>query len=116
MLGFKHIQFAGSLTSTASSTATIFAAGGSGTKWCLTKGLITCVGPVADATLSMQETGTNGTALNVIYKTPLATWNAPVAWDFGDHGFEAAATNTRLVWLIEGANASANMICVGYYR
>lgn len=117
MRGFRKIKAVGSLTSTASSTATIFAAGGSGTKWCLTKGLVTYVTPAANATLTFQETYVDGTAGSVLFRLPFAT-NAVAAVniDFGEDGIEASATNTRLVWLVEGANATANIVFAGYYR
>jgi hypothetical protein len=117
MLGFKRVQFYGSLTSTGSSTATIFAAGGSGTKWVLNRGIIGCIGPAAGATLTFQETYPAGTALGVLMKFPFAVSNvSAIDIDFGDEGFQASATNSRLVWLVEGANASANIAFVGYYR
>ena len=118
MRGFKHVQFIGSLTSTASSTATIFAAGGSGTRWVLQKGFVGCVTPAANATLTFQETysaGTNGAGWS--FRIPYAT-NAQsgISIDFGEHGLEASTTNSRLVWSVGGADATANIVFVGYYR
>jgi len=118
MLGFQHIQFTGSLTSTASSTATVFAAGGSGTKWCLTKGIISAIAPAVGATLCFVETYTSGTAdAGWVFRIPFGTAAANIQEvDFGTHGLQASSTNSRLAWYVDGANASANIVFVGYLR
>jgi len=118
MRGFKRIQFVGELTSTASSTATIFAAGGSGTKWCLTKGIISAVGPGVGATITFAEIYSGGTAgAGWSFKVPMGSAAANVqAMDFGEEGILASTPNTRLVWSIAGANATADIVFLGYYK
>ena len=117
MIGYGQIQVTSKLTTTASSTAELFSEGGSGTKWCLTKGLISVFVPAAGAYVELHETTAAEVDLGTILCVPAATNGvAVVPIDFGEEGWRATATNTRLVWLVGGANASITVICVGYYR
>ena len=117
MIGFGQIQVTSRLTSTASSTAQLFDNGGSGTRWALTKGLISAYTPAAGAYIEFHETYADATDIGTFLVVPIATNAAPaINIDFGERGWIATATNSRLVWLIGGANASCDVMFCGYYR
>jgi len=52
-----------------------------------------------------------------VFRIPFGTAAANIQEiDFGPRGIEASSTNTRLAWYVDGANASADVVCLGYYR
>ena len=116
MLGFKRIQVTSKQTITG--TAVLFAAGGSGTKWSLTRGIISAFVPAAAAYVEFHETTEGATTdLGIIFCVPVATnVVSAIKFDFGERGWVASATNSRLSWTVDGATASIAVNCVGYYR
>ena len=110
-----HVQGNASLTSTASGSITIFASATSA-RWTLTKGAVTVVGAGVGARLELYEVTDASTGVRLLAMPIVTNQLGYYPLDLGDHGYTASQTESRLVAQVAGANASVNMIFVGYRR
>ena len=108
-----HVQ--GSANITTSATATLFAAGGSGTRWSLQKGLLSVYIGTGNALIDLMETDSTGSDSATFFTI---SGSVPVVLpvDFGEHGFSAASTNSRLALQVTGSEAGVFCMFVGYER
>jgi len=110
-----HIQAKASLTSTGSGSIVIFASE-SGTRWSLTKGAITVYGAGVGAYISLYEVIDASAAATILNIPCVTNEMGYMGIDLGEHGWSASQSGSRLNAAVEGANASVNMIFVGYRR
>ena len=108
-----HAQGAANLTTSA--TATLFAAAGSGTRWSLQKGLLAVYSGTGTALIDLMETDSTGSDTATFFTI---SGSAPVVLpvDFGEHGYTAASTNSRLALQVSGSEAGVFAMFVGYTR
>lgn len=117
-----HIEGTLSLGTVASSTATLLAAVGSGTRFHLQKGFVSLLNPgsTAPTVVTLYETTSGGTSSRVLGQYPAAS-NTPAAFPFdfehnGDQGLQASDTNSRLAMAVGGSDCSMHAAIVGYKR
>ena len=109
----NHIQATASIASVM--TATIFAAQGSGTRWHLSKGIVNVWRGTGVALFDVIETYSAGTNIGTIF-TISGSANLAFPVDFGEDGWYATATNSRLVGEISGSETAVHCVFTGYVR
>jgi len=110
-----HLQAKASLTSTGSGSIVIFASVAN-TKWHLTKGQVTVYGAGAGAWISIYEVIDASSAATLMNIPCVTNEMGYVGIDFGEHGYTASQSGSRLNMAVEGANASVNGVFIGYRR
>ena len=109
----SHLQ--GDGTRSSIGTVTVIAAVGAGVRWSLTKGLITVFRGTGVATFDLMETDADATqSATLISISASAPMVLPL--DFGEHGYHASETNSRLAAQISSSEAGVHSIFVGYKR
>lgn len=110
-----HIQKKASLTSTASASVVMFASIDN-TRWHWTKGVITVYGAGVGASVEILEVIDASAAATLMIVPVVTNMLGLKPIDFGDKGFQASQAGSRLIAQVAGADASVNMLFVGYRR